>query len=185
MIEITAEIVRELLAYDAETGVFRWLQRDVKWFSPSRMRTAESECVRWNKSFSGSVAGSINGRGYFQIGLFGRRYYVHRIAWLYVTGSWPEADIDHLNGNKTDNRFSNLRSVCDLQNCKNRGLRSDNKSGFTGVYPSSTPGKWKAQIRTCGKVKHLGTFLTPQDAHAAYVLAAEGNGYTDRHIYGG
>lgn len=182
MAEITADTVRELLHYDAASGEFMWRTRDVRWFTPNSRRTAESECVRWNKSFSGSSAGSLNGRGYVQIGLLGRRYYAHRIAWLYVTGEWPKDDIDHLNGDKTDNRFVNFRSVVDADNCKNRGIRADNKSGFTGVFRQNN--KWKAQIRIGGKSVHLGYFQTPEAAHSAYVEASKGNGFTDRHVHG-
>jgi len=175
MAELTAEIIRELLDYDAGTGCFRWRERNAKWFNASTRRTAESEGVRWNKSFAGTPAGCVAAGGYVTIGVFGRRYYAHRIEWL-------SSDLDHLNGDKTDNRFANLRVVSDSVNCRNRSLRSDNKSGFNGVYWNKQARKWQAQIRGEKKRIHLGYFATPEDAHAAYTNAAEINGYTDRHI---
>jgi hypothetical protein len=95
--ELTAERLRELLDYDPKSGVWVWR------ISRKRMRI-------------GSVAGSINGDGYRRLMVDGRRYQASRLAWLYVIGSWPIAEIDHKNLDKADDRFCNLRECTRLQN---------------------------------------------------------------------
>jgi len=100
-----------------------------------------------------------------------------------MTGEWPEADIDHKNGNKADNRFVNLRAVTRTVNSHNRCKRNDNKSGYKGVSWHKRTSKWVAQIQNAGTRKHLGLFDTPEDAYNVYCAAAKQIGYTSRHIY--
>src|SRR4029450_2313606 len=115
MTELTAERLRELLDYDPETGDFTW--------------KVNRRCVR-----SGSVAGNVNCvDGYCYIGVDARRYHAHRLAWLYIKGAWPNDQIDHINGNKADNRFANLRQATHSQNQANGGRYSNNASGYNGV----------------------------------------------------
>jgi hypothetical protein len=93
---------------------------------------------------------------------------VHRLAFLYVTGSWPSGFVDHINGNPLDNRFCNLRDVPKAINCQNlRRALSNNKCGLLGASPRH--GKWAATIMSKGVRIHIGTFNTPEEAHAAYV----------------
>ena len=147
--ELTAEKLRELLHYDQETGIFTW-----------KVRTAK--CVK-----VGCVAGSPNGLGYLQITVLSRRYKAHRLAWLYVYGSWPTDQIDHINRNRTDNRISNLRDVSHKQNHQNKSKPSNNTSGHPGVYWHRWASKWLAQIKHNQKMIHLGCYDTIEEAIAA------------------
>jgi len=93
------------------------------------------------------------------------------MAWLYMTGSWPAAEIDHRNGNKSDNRWENLRDVQPVVNQQNkRRAQSNSKTGFLGVMVSGD-GRFCARIRVNGRNKHLGSFRSPELAHAAYLMA--------------
>ena len=144
-----AELTR-LLHYDPSTGVF-----------VRKVRTC-------NKVKVGDVAGNETSRGYRNIRVSGRLYQAHRLAWLYITGAWPEYEIDHIDNNKKNNAFANLRDVNRSINLQNvRQARGDNKSGFLGV--SAKNNKFIAQIKVFGKVIHLGYFPTPTAAHAAYL----------------
>lgn len=150
--ELTAERLREVLAYDPATGVFT-----------QKVRTSIRVKV-------GAVAGSLHRRGYIHITIDGRRHFAHRLAWLYVTGEWPPDQIDHRNGIRDDNRVDNLRLANKALNMQNmREACADNKTGFLGVSPRR--GKFRSTITVNGKQKHIGTFPTPEEAHAAYLKA--------------
>ena len=151
MSELTAERVRELLHYDPETGVFLWR-------------------VRYQRVKIGDVAGCLHPDGYIRITISRRRFYSHRLAWLHVYGEWPTAEVDHINGSRSDNRLANLRAASHSENQHNRRKKqANNRSGFLGVWPYR--GKFRASIKFDGKPLHLGTFPTPEEAHAAYVAA--------------
>jgi hypothetical protein len=108
--------------------------------------------------------------GYLRVELDAKNYLQHRVAWFYIHGSWPSHRIDHINLDRTDNRLTNLRE-CDMsENLMNTGAHKDNVSGFKGV--SANKKRWSASISAYKKRKHLGTFDTPEEAHAAYVVAA-------------
>ena len=149
--ELTAERLRELLAYDQDTGVFTWK-------------------VNVSNVKAGGVAGGHNTKGYTHIKIDGRKHSAHRLVWLYAHGEWPPAEVDHINGIKADNRIVNLREATRSENAHNlRKSHADSKTGFLGVAPSY--GKFKAHIMVDGKKKHLGYFPTPEEAHAAYLAA--------------
>lgn len=151
---LTAWRLRELLHYDPLTGVFTWVK----------------DAGRWGRIKAGSVAGHQNSRGYMQIRVDERMYKAHRLAWLYMTGKWPEHQIDHISGVRHENAWCNLREATNSQNQQNvRKARSDNKCGLLGV--SRDRDRWKAQIKIDGSNKSLGTFDTPEQAHAAYLEA--------------
>jgi len=148
-IPIAQEQLKELLSYDQETGIFTW-------------RTSYRKCK------AGEVAGRDYGTGYLAIWISPRTYQVHRLVWLYVHGQWPENFIDHINGNKLDNRISNLRDVTNSENMMNlRQARTDNKHGVMSVH--QVRNKFIAQIQTKGITKRIGSFNTPEEAHAAYI----------------
>lgn len=120
------------------------------------------------------IAGSKGANGYMQIKVAGKVYYQHRLAWYLHFGYWPENQIDHINGVKTDNRISNLRLATNKQNAQNTGLRRDNTSGVRGVYyEKGRKSPWKARIKIDGKFKFLGYFVTKGEAETAYQTAAE------------
>ena len=146
-----AMLALEALEYNAETGKLYWRKS------------------RGTKK-AGSEAGAVNGKGYICVMLGGKGYQAHRIAWLLHYQKFPELDLDHINGIKTDNRISNLRQVTVRQNQYNqRKPRVDNKSGFLGVSPFAD--KWMASIKINSKTKHLGYFDTPEKASEAYKQA--------------
>lgn len=152
--ELTADRLRELLSYDAETGIFRW-----------RM-------ARGSSAKAGDAAGRRESLGYIQIGVDGRRYMAHRLAWLATHGEWPQGEIDHINGDRDDNRLTNLRQATRSQNLQNlRRARSDSRSGLLGASWDAASGAWKGQIQVEGKKKHLGLFDTAEAAHRAYLAA--------------
>lgn len=148
-----AKRVRELIHYDAESGVITW-----------------RATVPATKRKPGTKAGSVNHEGYACIQIEGRKYLAHRIIWLYAYGEISANPIDHINGIKLDNRLINLRLVTVQRNAENqRRAHRDNPTGFLGV--SFKNGAYRAQIQTCGKKIDLGSFGTAQAAHQAYIDA--------------
>lgn len=149
---LTADRLREVLRYDPETGVFTWL-------------------VCMSNARSGAVAGGVRADGYWRIGVDKIVYLAHRLAWLYVNGEWPSNQIDHIDGSRSNNRINNLRDVSNDVNQQNRRwARSDNiSSGLIGV--GMKRGKWRARIQVGGVLRQIGTFDTPEEAHAAYLDA--------------
>jgi len=147
---LTQETLKQHLSYDPNTGKF------------SRVNFARVAA-------DGSV-GTIQKKGYRSIYLCGGFYKAHRLAWLYVYGEWPKDQIDHINGNRDDNRIDNLREVCNAENAKNRRSPQGNNP-FLGV----TKKKWRDQFRWCarimidGKSKHIGYFKSAEDARDAYI----------------
>jgi hypothetical protein len=154
---LTASKLRELLDYNATTGKFRW-------------RTTGKGRCRIN---GGDQPGYIGNHGYRSIGVLGREYLAHRLAWLYVYGDWPSKFTDHINLNKLDNRITNLRAASKSQNSANRRAPKSNTSGFKGVCWSWIANKWLAGIMVNGKAQHLGYFSTREAAHLAYRAAAK------------
>ncbi len=152
---MTPERLKEVLHYNPETGVFTWLIR-----SSSRVR-------------AGMTAGCDDGKGYVRITFEGRDYAAHRLAWLYMTGSWPTKTVDHINGDPADNRFANLRLAVMAENGKNRKISRNNKTGYKGVRLDKKRGTYRAVIVSNGKSIHLGVFKCPKEAYAAYCRAAE------------
>lgn len=150
---ITAEQVREILDYDAETGRFFWRAR------------------RSNQLKVGAQAGYLDADGYVRIGLFRSLFLAHRVAWLFAHQRWPEMQVDHINGIRCDNRIVNLREATPGQNSHNSGKRVHNTSGFKGVKRNGS--KWSARIVLNYRVTWLGSFDTPEEAHAAYCAAAK------------
>jgi HNH endonuclease/AP2 domain len=147
---VTVERLRELMDYDPETGVFiRKLAK--KGYPPS-----------------GSRAGYRLDNGYRRIEIDGRSYSEHRLAWFYMTATWPKADIDHINMVRDDNRFCNLREATRSQNRMNTVARADNKHGFKGVWFHKRLNKWQTRIMVGGKSYHLGYHDTPRAASTVY-----------------
>lgn len=151
---ITADRVRELFHYDPETGVLTW------------------KVDRHSNRVAGKPVSYINAYGYVQAKVDGRLRRVHRLAWLYVYGEWPNGEVDHINGVRNDNRISNLRLASRSQNGRNAKIGRKNKSGFKGVSWDCQHRKWNARVRLNGKSKNLGVFENKEDAAAAYRRAA-------------
>jgi hypothetical protein len=141
---ITQTSLQALLDYKPESGVFI-----------RKVRTS-------NRIKVGERAGSFDKAGYLCIRVHGKTYKAHRLAWLYVHGGMPFGEVDHINGDKADNRIENLRDVTKSVNQQNRrSVKGYSRDG----------NRWKAQIRFGGKWKHLGCYETEQEAHEAYLAA--------------
>ena len=131
---------------------------------------------RWRISMGsragkGDIAGAINKCGYRHIKIDGHVYYAHRLAWLHFHGRWPDDMIDHINGDRADNRICNLREATNSQNMQNTGKPSTNKSGHKGVCWDKCRQKWAVEIRINGYKIHLGRFYTIENALAHYAQA--------------
>lgn len=148
-------LLRELFNYDPETGTLKW-------------KVAISKIYR-----SGDLAGSIKKSRYLDVVLFGSRYRAHRLIWAIVYGEHPKDEIDHINGDRFDNRISNLRDVKRLVNAQNIRIAPINNtsSGLLGASYEKSSGMWKSQISLNGKSFHLGRFSTAKEAHDKYVVA--------------
>lgn len=150
--ELTQKKFKELIDYDAENGVFTW-------------RVSPNGRVK-----IGDEAGSKD-RGtntyYRRICISGNRYFAHRLVWLYVYGSWPKTEIDHIDGNGMNNRIENLRDVTRAENFRNARRSKMNTSGVTGVFWESADKVWRARIKVNSKSINLGSFKSIGDAIAA------------------
>lgn len=147
---ITQELLRKLFHYDPATGVFTRL-----------VSTTQSVKV-------GDTAGSLHHTGYLHIQINDHIYGAHRLAWVYSYGEFPPNHLDHINGDRADNRLCNLRLATHFQNTKNAKKRVDNTSGFKGVSFFPTRGDWVARCQVDGKRTCVGHFKTPELAAEAY-----------------
>lgn len=153
--QLTQSRLKELLDYDPETGVFT--RRTMRGGYPA-----------------GTRAGTRHNAGYWQIVVDRKFHLGHRLAFLWMTGAWPEHEVDHINGDRSDDRWVNLREQTHQQNIHNMGaLPRHNTSGFLGVDWVKKVGAWRANITVNRKLKFLGHFPTPELAHAAYLKAKD------------
>jgi len=129
--------------------------------------------ARWNGRYAWKDAGSLGGSGYVQVKIDGRKFLTHRIVWRMCGLDDPDGDLDHKDLDKTNNRIENLRAATRSQNRGNTPAQQNNTLGMKGVYALPN-GKFGARIKITGKVKHLGTFDTREEAAAAYWTAAQG-----------
>lgn len=136
---LTVDELKQRLKYDPETGIFTWLA---------------------GTQYANQVAGTYEtseGRrtGYIRIVIKGRRYQAHRLAFLYMTGRFPDDQIDHIDGDGCNNAWTNLREICAKGNALNRPLRRDNQSKIQGVYWNRHRNKWYAEIKHACIKHHL------------------------------
>lgn len=171
---LNQKILMQLVEYCPETGVMKWRKRDVSFFK------SDHSCRSWNTKYTGKEALTLDGKGYRVITIFTKRYLVHRLAWLYVHGVWPKI-IDHLNGNKTDNRLANLREVSSQGNHLNMRKASNNTSGVTGVYLNARKNLWCAQMKFNGITYHLGSSKNFEEAVAMRKAEESRLGFSIRH----
>ncbi len=153
---VTPGRIRELYNYDPETGIFT-----------RRVKTGRSTVV-------GEAVGSLALNGYLRITVDNVRLLAHRAAWMYSMDEIPDGDIDHINGDRQDNRLCNLRKATRSENMQNeRRSRAGSKSGLLGAFWHSASGKWMARVRIPGGhgYEYLGLFETAEQANAAYIAA--------------
>lgn len=142
--QISKEFIEKILSYDPDTGVIRWIG--------PRSRGKRPDLI------AGSEVRKANGKRYVQVVIQGRKYYAHRLIWVLVHGGLPDEDIDHINGDGTDNRLANLRRASRTENSRNMRRSSSNSSGYTGVTWHKKANAWLAQIVVGSKNIYLGVF---------------------------
>src|SRR5579863_1432691 len=149
---ITRARILEAVSYDPETGLF-------------------TNLIKRSGLEPGTITGNPNAAGYIQLMIDGQFFYGHILAWFIMTGEWPERKIDHRDLNKGNNRWKNLRKAGDSENCFNRPIQTNNKSGFKGVAYFKGNGRrakpWCAEIRANKKRVWSAYFATPEEAASA------------------
>lgn len=152
MEKLTHEALLDALNYNPETGEFYWRK------------------YRWT---NGNPAGHYHKKtGYIKINVGGQPRLAHRLAWFYVHAIWPKEQIDHINGDRTDNRLTNLREASRTENMRNCKRKVQNKSGYKGVHWFKKTRKWRASITVNRRNISLGLFADPKEAYKAYCEAA-------------
>jgi len=172
---IDQKTLRELIHYNPETGDFTWLPRNHSYC------VSCADARRWNSRHAGEKTGSLTPKGYLRIGILGKRYLSHRLAFLYMTGAFPKNEVDHINQNKADNRWENLRDVTGEENCRNKPIGIKNTSKIHGVYWHSGQKRWHASINSGRRQVFLGSFGALLDAAAARISAEKAHGYHENH----
>lgn len=155
---------RDALSYDPETGIFTWL-------NPTGTRVKK-----------GQVAGFDSGTGYRQVEVDGVRYYLHRLAFFYMTGKMPDGEVDHINRDKKDNRWANLRTVTRSRNELNKGVRIDSRTNVTGVSFNKRKGRYVSYASIDGSRVHLGSFASIDEAKMARAKWEQEHLASDRKI---
>lgn len=176
------EDLRKLLRYEPATGRLFWRERSARMFNLPSKRSSQGRANNWNSRYSGKEAfTSSNTHGYKQGHILNAVCQAHRVIWAIHTGKWPSGEVDHINGNRTDNRICNLRVVTSRDNSKNLSLRCDNTSGAHGVGWHPTTQKWRARIKAGGKSISLGLFAKKDDAIKARKAAEKRYGFHANH----
>lgn len=150
--DVTPERLREIFNYDPASGRFTY-----------RLRVSQN-------TMPGDIAGSVNDQGYRHINVAGRAYKAHRLAWFWTTGSWPVGSIDHIDGDRDNNRIANLREASKSQNLANSRPHRKGRGLHKGVYPKR--GRFIARIQKDCRSVFLGSFETEIAATQAYAAAA-------------
>lgn len=171
---VTQADVKALLDYDPETG-----------------QLINKVLRNKNGAPKGAIAGSIKHcrpkssgkqkKYYVIVSIQRKQYRAHRIIWLWMTGEWPKEEIDHIDGDGTNNKWLNLRQVTTAENGKNKCLLNTNTSGYMGVNWDKSRGKWCAYIKSNRRKIHLGRFVTLEDAVAKRKSAEVALGFHPNH----
>lgn len=171
----TQDRVRQLFDYDEGTGVLTFRARPVSEFAtPRAAATFAGKC-------EGKPAGWRHVAGYVAMRVDGKDMLAHRVAWLWCHGVLPDDEIDHINGDRSDNRLGNLRLATKVENSHNQSLRVTNKSGVNGVFKDSRRGGWRVEIVCLGRSRYLGAYKTIEEAAAARRGAEKALGFHRGH----
>jgi hypothetical protein len=158
---MTEDLLNKLLLYQPATGKIYWKERLYEDFAHLKSNSVDS----WNTRYAGKVAFTcVNGGGYYVGTVLGKQNLAHRVIWKMHNKDWPKYFIDHIDGDKLNNRLCNLREVSAAESSRNLPLKSDNKTGFFGLYQIKS-GKWRAFITGEGSRQiHLGYFDNLEEA---------------------
>ena len=168
--------LRKLLCFDHASGQLTWI------FRPREMFSSDNACNSWNAKWAGKKAfTAIDGKGYFLGAIHCRLYRAHRVVWALHNAEWPNGEIDHINGIKTDNRIENMRVVSHRQNMMNQPRKRNNTSGVMGVGWANREKKWAVSIKVNGHKKSLGYFRSFEAAVRKRRAAEANHGYHENH----
>lgn len=175
-----ADVLKDLIHYDSESGSLTWKCRDAKYFNPSERFGAQQLANMWNGKCAGKPAFSrLTANGYLAGCVFGQMNLAHRVVWKMVYGDEPES-IDHINGDKANNSIANLRRATPLEQSRNQKVYSNNISGHSGVTFTAR-GKWKAQIHVRGRNVYLGCYTDKDEAISVRKKAERKFGFHRNH----
>lgn len=176
MAKLDLNQLRELLDCDPATGLLTWKGRSAAFFTKPGLADG------WNARWAGKPAlASGHVDGYRWGSIFGKLYLAHRVVFLFANGEWPQGQVDHINGDRADNRIENLRDVTPSGNARNQAICKINTSGFTGVAFHKKSQRWVAYIRVNGKRQHIGMFGCKTAAIFARIKANRQHGYHENH----
>lgn len=178
---ITVKTLRKLLELHHATGQLYWKARPASMFQDGGFGGAQASANSWNSKNAGSAAFTLMQNGYRAGKVMGQQVYAHQVVFALVHGRWPSGEVDHINGNRGDNRPENLRECLDGENHRNKAKGRRNASGVLGVYWHKGAGKWAASIRSKGVREHLGLFASLEDAAAARRDAETRLGFHSNH----
>jgi len=177
----TPDQLRQLLRYEPETGKLFWLRRGVLLFSDGH-RSANRAQKIWNTRYAEREAFTYkNSNNYLTGRIHDRGHYAHRVIWAIVRDAWPDGEIDHISGDRTDNRIVNLRYVGHGINQQNMCRSRANTSGTTGISWDEGRKRWRVVISVGAKAVHLGRYTAREDAERARHEAEIIHGYHPNH----
>ncbi len=177
---IPLPLMQQLLRLDPDAGKLYWRERPIHMFKPSFHR-AETRCRMWNSRYAGTEAFTAKSKGYCVGRLSKKTVRAHHVVFALHHGRWPAGQIDHQDGDRSNNKPSNLREVNAAENGRNTKTRADNTSGRVGVYFDKRNGRWFAAIGVNRKFLHLGTFADPEAAAKAREAAEIKYGFHENH----
>ena len=152
MINLNQDYLKQCIYYNEYDGLAVWKRRPTNHFK------SERDSKIWNAKNAGNCISCKGNNGYFRLSINGKSYSLHRLIFLYMTGSMPENQVDHKDRDRLNNKYENLRQATAMVNSQNQHIRIDNTSGIKGVYWNSLRDKWHARITVNKKVIHLGYY---------------------------
>lgn len=172
-------LIKARLEYDPDRGILRYKARPLADFIKGKR--PEAMCKMWNTRFAGKEWGSLAKSGHRKGNFDGVEIYTHHVIWALEKGRWPKFNINHIDGDPSNNQIANLREVAQSVVAKNQSLHRDNKSGASGVHRRKDNGKWQASIATPKGTKYLGCFTSFDDAAAARRESESQYGFHQNH----
>lgn len=174
--------LRKLLRYEPETGKLYWLPRPAGMFATQRAASTWNSRYANTEAFTASLPNSRDSEtAYLQGNVLSKHHLAHRVIWAIVYGEWPKDQIDHINGDRADNRLKNLRQVSVVENGRNQKLRKSNNSGVMGVHWYGARNSWQVYIDINRKRVHVGYFTDFDAAVSARRAAEVKYGFHENH----